>query len=518
MWLLFSLAIDQLKLIVVLLTTYVLAQVHALLPYNRRLREIYSLVAGVSLGWFLVGYEILHLFGTAAVAYALLAVLPRERAVVAVVVGVFVYLVFVCHLYQMVTAYMIYTLDYTGSQMLLTLKLSALAFNLYDGRKGVDESSLDAHQRRYRLAQLPDLLTYFSFVFCYLGFYTGPIVEFRDFTEFNDGTLFASLPGRKPTASRYVDAAKAFGTAIICAGFLQTLGQRYPRAWVLSDEYAAMPLLQRAVIMWVYTIAMRMPYYFGWKLSEGSGIISGLGYSGLDKNGVPQYQRCTNCHVWQVESAQNVKTVTDGWNLGTDHWLKYYVYSRVQRTWLKPYDVYVTLTVSAIWHGLYPGYYLSFLTAAILIQVARLARRALRPNFVTADDKPKATKPLYDAVTFVAHQFVFNYTMVPFVMLSFTDGLTFWSSLLYSGHILLAVGFVAFTLLGGAKSSSGARSKAGADVKADAKADETTAAAVGKLKHRDTPHPSKAEVRKSATESAATSPYKLRERTPVGAQ
>jgi lysophospholipid acyltransferase len=503
-----------LKLVAVLLSTYVLAQVHALLPYNRRLRELYSLVAGLALGWFLVGFELLHLFGTALVAYALFALLPRERSVVVVVVGVFVYLVFVCHLYQMLTAYMIYKLDFTGSQMLLTLKLSALAFNLYDGRKGADDSAFDAHQRRYRLAQLPDLLTYFSFVFCYLGFYTGPIVEFRDFNEFNDGTLFAALPDRKPTSGRYIAAAKAFVTAIVCAGFLQTLGARYPRAFVLSDEYSAMPLIQRAVIMWVYSIAMRMPYYFGWKLSEGSGIISGLGFSGLDKNGEPEYQRCTNCHVWQVESAQNIKTVTDGWNLGTDHWLKHYVYTRVKLTRFKNYDVAATLTVSAVWHGLYPGYYLSFLTAAIVIQVARLGRRVCRPYFVTADDKPKPTKPLYDALTFIGHQFVFNYTMVPFVMLSFTDGIAFWSSLIFSGHILMIAGYVLFTVLGGSrKSAGGAKPTAATVANGDAKADKVTDM-VSKLKHRDTPHPSKAEVRKTAAD-AASSPYKLRERTPA---
>jgi hypothetical protein len=173
-----------------------------------------------------------------------------------------------------------------------------------------------------------------------------------------------------------------------------------------------------------------------------------------------------------------------------------------------------TLTVSAVWHGLYPGYYLSFLTAAIVIQVARLGRRVCRPYFVTADDKPKPTKPLYDALTFIGHQFVFNYTMVPFVMLSFTDGIAFWSSLLFSGHILMIAGYVLFTVLGGSRKSAGGAKPTAADVaKTDAKADKVTDM-VSKLKHRDTPHPSKAEVRKTAAD-AASSPYKLRERTPA---
>jgi lysophospholipid acyltransferase len=508
-----SLALDQVKLISVLLLSYVFAQVHALLPYAYTLRASYALVVGLLLGWFLVGYEMLHLIGTATVAYALLALLPRRLSVWAVVGGAFVYLVFVCHLYRMMVAYMIYSLDFTGSQMLLTLKLAALAFNLYDGRADADDARLDAHQRRYRLAHLPDLLSFYSFVFCYLGFYTGPIVEYRDYVEFCDGSMFAALPGRKPTAGRYIAALKAFATALVAAGVLQTLGQYYPRHFVLGSEFAAMPLLQRAVIMWIYTVATRMPYYFGWKLSEGSAIVAGLGFSGVDAaTGDAVYERCNNCNVWQVESAQNVKTVTDGWNLGVDHWLKHYVYARVKQTKFASFDVTATLTVSAIWHGLYPGYYLSFLTAALLIQVARLGRRVCRPYFVTADDKPTPLKPLYDVATFVAHQFVFNYTMVPFVMLSFSDSVYFWNSLAFGGHVLLVLGYALFTLAGrlgfGAGKAPRTRTvNVPAPDTPDAKAAPKGTAVSAGLKHRDTPHPSKTETRAPA---ASSSPYGLR--------
>ena len=46
---------------------------------------------------------------------------------------------------------------------------------------------LDAHQRRFRMAQVPGLLEFFGFVYCYLGFYTGPVVEFREYNELCDG-------------------------------------------------------------------------------------------------------------------------------------------------------------------------------------------------------------------------------------------------------------------------------------------------------------------------------------------
>ena len=35
--------------------------------------------------------------------------------------------------------------------------------------------------------------------------------------------------------------------------------------------------------------------------------------------------------------------------------------------------------MSALWHGFYPGYYLTFLSCALFQEVARLLRRHLRP-------------------------------------------------------------------------------------------------------------------------------------------
>jgi hypothetical protein len=42
---------------------------------------------------------------------------------------------FFSHVYRMSIDYMGWTIDFTGPQMLLTLKLTTLAFDLYDGTR-----------------------------------------------------------------------------------------------------------------------------------------------------------------------------------------------------------------------------------------------------------------------------------------------------------------------------------------------------------------------------------------------
>ena len=52
----------------------------------------------------------------------------------------------------------------------------------------------------------------------------------------------------------------------------------------------------------------------------------------------------------------------DAWNIRTLIWLRRTVYERAPM-----YNTMAVFTVSAFWHGFYPGYYVGFLTAAIFI-------------------------------------------------------------------------------------------------------------------------------------------------------
>jgi len=63
----------------------------------------------------------------------------------------------------------------------------------------------------------------------------------------------------------------------------------------------------------------------------------------------------------------------DHWNMSTMVWLRYVVYER----WRSVAGVFF---FSAVWHGFYAGYYLTFLGAALVLETSRLVSRQFLLN------------------------------------------------------------------------------------------------------------------------------------------
>ncbi|KAJ1959160.1 Lysophospholipid acyltransferase, partial [Dimargaris xerosporica] len=157
-------------------------------------------------------------------------------------------------------------------------------------------------------------------------------------------------------------------------------------------------------------------------MADGACVVAGLGFSGYDpETGVPCWDRMTNVHPWQFEAGQNLRALSEAWNVGTNVWLKNYIYLRVTRG-KKPGipTTLITFIVSAIWHGFFPGYYLAFITLALLSSLARTLRRVVRPIFVNTGVTQVTTTPLkqlYDLLSWLVTQLALNYAITPFVVL-----------------------------------------------------------------------------------------------------
>lgn len=69
-----------------------------------------------------------------------------------------------------------------------------------------------------------------------------------------------------------------------------------------------------------------------------------------------------------VQFGVNFRATIDAWNKGTNLWLRYVMYERAS----PKYNTVMTYTLSAFWHGFYPGYYVTFLTGALFTNGARM--------------------------------------------------------------------------------------------------------------------------------------------------
>jgi lysophospholipid acyltransferase 7 len=75
-----------------------------------------------------------------------------------------------------------------------------------------------------------------------------------------------------------------------------------------------------------------------------------------------------NIDVSVCELSPTLRGTIHAWNKTIQYWMAAYIYKRLPFH-SNPLKVTLTMLVSAYWHGLYPGYYLTFLSASFYLYV-----------------------------------------------------------------------------------------------------------------------------------------------------
>jgi lysophospholipid acyltransferase len=275
------------------------------------------------------------------------------------------------------------TVDITGAQMVMVMKLSAFCWNVWDGKQ--KDSDLNETQKERAIKQLPDVLTYAGFVAFFPSVMVGPAFDFVDYERWLNTTMFELPPGTDPMKApptrkkRKIPRSATPAMFKLATGLIWILAFLQLSAYsneqvVLSDRYRDMNFFWRVYHLHMLSFVQRMKYYGVWTLTEGACILSGIGYRGLDpKTGKPNWDRLTNIKPAGVEFAQNSHAYLGNWNINTNHWLRNYMYLRVTPKGKKPgfRASMATFVTSAFWHGFAPGYYMSFVLASFIQNVAK---------------------------------------------------------------------------------------------------------------------------------------------------
>jgi len=242
----------------------------------------------------------------------------------------------------------------------------------------------------------------------------------------------------------FIPAMNKLGFGIFFILCLVTFGGKYPMDWILSEEFKSISFFDKLLYIQIASFCARFKFYIVWLLAEGACILSGLGFNGYDEHGHATWNRVTNVDIVGYETADNIKSLLEAWNMNTNKWLKNYVYLRVTPHGKKPtfFSTFATFGASAIWHGFYPGYYLTFITGAFVQSIHRTIRRNVRPIFLTP--KFSSLKPLYNLLAWSFTQTMIHYIIIPFNVLSLRNSLHGWKSLYFCGHIVIILLNVAF--------------------------------------------------------------------------
>ncbi|KAJ0165024.1 Lysophospholipid acyltransferase [Colletotrichum tanaceti] len=332
------------------------------------------------------------------------------------------------------------SVDITGAQMVLLMKLSAFCWNVADGQ--LPEDQLSDYQKERRLVDLPGLLDYAGYVLFFPSLFAGPAFDYIDYRKWIDTTMFnlpAQVdPSKAPPVRKKRKIPRSGTPATLKAasglgwiGLFMFLSNLYPITYLTSPSYMDHGFLHRIWILHMAGFTARLKYYGVWCLTEGACILAGLGYNGVDPvTGKVSWNRLQNINPWGVETAQNTRAYLGNWNMNTNNWLRNYIYLRVTPRGKKPgfRASLATFSTSALWHGFYPGYYMSFILASFIQTVAKNYRRYLRAFFIDPNSgAPTSNKIYYDILSYFVTQVGMSFAVAPFLILEFSGSVQAWA-------------------------------------------------------------------------------------------
>lgn len=412
---------------------------------NPLVRHTVATLFGTAILIFCFGWYASHMFTVILGSYLIIIKADINNVHRYTMVWVMGYLT-VCQVIRVyIFNYGILSTDFSGPLMTVTQKLTILAFQLHDGMCK-EPDKLNPDQKLLAVKQRPSLISYLSYNLNFLSVLVGPCSDYKDYVNFIEGQHISSRL-RSQTCNGHNGYKKqvepspmsaVYRKLLICAGcvlFFLIVTRSLPIKHNVDPDFVAnASFLTKLTYAFFSVQASRPKFYFAWTLADAVNNAAGFGFSGMDEHGKPSWDLLCNINIVGIETATSYKTFIDNWNIRTGLWLKMVCYDRATR-----YRLPLTFVLSALWHGLYPGYYFTFLTGIPFTIAARAMRKSVRHYFLGS----KILKLGYDIVTWAATQLAISYTVMPFLLLAVEPTVIYYRSVYFHGHVLSILAAVA---------------------------------------------------------------------------
>ncbi|WWC70084.1 uncharacterized protein I206_104030 [Kwoniella pini CBS 10737] len=460
---------DQLKLIFSLLISYPLGSLYVRLPPSKPyMAHLFSIVVSTFVVVFLLEMRtgMLHLLFSITGTYIISATLKGRNMPWIAFTFVMGHLLY-NHIHRHLIGTSASAIEITGSQMVLAMKLTTFAWNVYDGQQKVED--LDASQQETRLTKLPDPLAFLGYCLFFPSILPGPSFDYATYDALVHHTIYrVPPPGSSAEQAKAAKKRLPYGRkrvaylhlaiGLIFLGIYASYSTQFAYERILTPVWYKWSPLYRLAFVQLAGFLARTKYYAVWSLSEGACILTGIGFNGYDpKTGRTLWNRVRNINIIAIETAPSFKVLFDSWNCRTNVWLRDVVYKRLTKKGQKPgsKQSMATFVTSAFWHGVDPGYYLAFILGGLLTSLGRQFRRFIRPYSLpansTADANPTLAKRAYDLIGRIVVQLTLNYTACSFILLGFKDCITAWNRMWWYTHIMV-LSAMAFFHFGGRRS------------------------------------------------------------------
>ncbi|KAI9360364.1 MBOAT, membrane-bound O-acyltransferase family-domain-containing protein [Zopfochytrium polystomum] len=377
----------------------------------------------------------LHLLGSTVAAYGITRTAPSKRSTPIVVFCLIMGHLCVNRLWKQLRSFGDLDYDHCGPQLVLVMKATSFAWCVFDGA-GKPEK-LPPPLQESAITQFPTLVEFLGYIYFLPGFTVGPYFLFSDYQRFirlevSTGQWAKTLPS--PTAAVF----KQLVVGITCLLAFLALGARFSYSWPVDDPDTFMlyPFPLRVAHLVVAGFVTRLKFYGVWAVADSAFVLAGLGFREVDsKTHEAHWDRVTNVNILKLEGATSMKVYLDNWNIGTTRWLRSTVYYRLQLAGYPGLATLATFATSALWHGFYPGYYLTFLSGAWGLRVARSIRRIVQNRFGKQLREQPTLQMAYDAITWITTQVTMNYMAAAFICLSLQTSLKLWRTTYFFVHV-----------------------------------------------------------------------------------
>lgn len=243
------------------------------------------------------------------------------------------------------------------------------------------------------------------YTFLVPGILAGPVASF---------TEFLSIKEKKSTISGTKNVLKSLIFLILFSQMRAFLTINT----ILSNER----FISRVFLLVAFTIFNRCKYYFAWTFSFGCFQL--IGYS------------FRNVHPLRAEFSTSVKELLGAWNVYTNIWLKDSVFVPLKKFGFFRAS-FATFFVSALWHGINPNYFLTFLTISVAVPLL---------NFNSSKVSLRFGVRIGNVFSFLQTCLFIAYCSVAFMVLNLFETVEIWKCVWFYGHfyMILSLPFYLF--------------------------------------------------------------------------
>uniref|UniRef100_A0AAY4CTM5 Membrane bound O-acyltransferase domain containing 2b n=1 Tax=Denticeps clupeoides TaxID=299321 RepID=A0AAY4CTM5_9TELE len=291
------------------------------------IRHVVATLLGLYFALFCFGWYALHFLVQSGITYGIMILAGVEHIHKYCMLVALGYLS-LCQITRVyVFDYGMYSADFTGPMMVITQKITSLAFEIHDDGFSPLNQFLSTDRR------MPSLLEYFSYNCNFMGILAGPTCSYKDYIAFIEGTPYSHRdhePSRKLKGSRHSEPSPNVSEVIrkLAMCFLSlmlflSVCKVFPVERNIDDDFIAnTPFYAQVVYLYLSMLTTRPKYYFVWTLADAINNAAGFGFNGYHPDGTARWDLISNLRILDIEFATSFKMFLDNWNIQTSHWLK----------------------------------------------------------------------------------------------------------------------------------------------------------------------------------------------------